>query len=67
MSSRSEAAYIGGICSLTRGGGINEVELVSLVAVLYITESLLHFLDEDCHKFLSRHSVEEQNSCLCSV
>ncbi|XP_028287749.1 disintegrin and metalloproteinase domain-containing protein 11 isoform X1 [Parambassis ranga] len=24
MSSRSEAAYIGGICSLTRGGGINE-------------------------------------------
>lgn len=25
MSSRSEAAYIGGICSLTRGGGINEV------------------------------------------
>lgn len=27
MSSRSEAAYIGGICSLTRGGGINEVKL----------------------------------------
>lgn len=25
--SRSEAAYIGGICSLTRGGGINEVKL----------------------------------------
>ncbi|MEQ2179310.1 hypothetical protein GOODEAATRI_023424, partial [Goodea atripinnis] len=24
MSSRSEAAYIGGICSVTRGGGINE-------------------------------------------
>ncbi|KAM4526724.1 disintegrin and metalloproteinase domain-containing protein 11 [Fundulus diaphanus] len=24
MSSRSEASYIGGICSLTRGGGINE-------------------------------------------
>lgn len=28
MSSRSEAAYIGGICSLTRGGGINEVTFV---------------------------------------
>ncbi|XP_024866678.1 disintegrin and metalloproteinase domain-containing protein 11 isoform X1 [Kryptolebias marmoratus] len=33
MSSRSEAAYIGGICSLTRGGGINEFGSVSPMAI----------------------------------
>uniref|UniRef100_A0A3Q4BGK2 Peptidase M12B domain-containing protein n=1 Tax=Mola mola TaxID=94237 RepID=A0A3Q4BGK2_MOLML len=34
MSSRSEAAYIGGICSRSRGGGINEVRLVSFTLYL---------------------------------
>uniref|UniRef100_A0A669EGF1 ADAM metallopeptidase domain 11 n=1 Tax=Oreochromis niloticus TaxID=8128 RepID=A0A669EGF1_ORENI len=33
MSSRSEAAYIGGICSLTRGGGINEFGSVGPMAI----------------------------------
>ncbi|XP_037134056.1 disintegrin and metalloproteinase domain-containing protein 11-like [Syngnathus acus] len=33
MSSRSEAAYIGGICSLNRGGGINEYGTVGPVAI----------------------------------
>ncbi|XP_049615190.1 disintegrin and metalloproteinase domain-containing protein 11 isoform X1 [Syngnathus scovelli] len=33
MSSRSEAAYIGGICSLNRGGGINEYGAVGPVAI----------------------------------
>ncbi|XP_041830221.1 disintegrin and metalloproteinase domain-containing protein 11 isoform X2 [Melanotaenia boesemani] len=33
MSSRSEAAYIEGICSLTRGGGINEFGSVGPMAI----------------------------------
>ncbi|KAM9773228.1 disintegrin and metalloproteinase domain-containing protein 11-like isoform 2-T2 [Syngnathus typhle] len=33
MSSRSEAAYIGGICSLNRGGGINEYGAMGPVAI----------------------------------
>ncbi|XP_020773931.1 disintegrin and metalloproteinase domain-containing protein 11 isoform X2 [Boleophthalmus pectinirostris] len=33
MSSRSEAAYIGGICSLTRGGAINEYGSVGPMAI----------------------------------
>uniref|UniRef100_A0AAQ6AMH4 ADAM metallopeptidase domain 11 n=1 Tax=Amphiprion ocellaris TaxID=80972 RepID=A0AAQ6AMH4_AMPOC len=33
MSSRSEAAYIGGICSVTRGGGINEFGSVGPMAI----------------------------------
>ncbi|KAK2820437.1 hypothetical protein Q5P01_023396 [Channa striata] len=33
MSARSEAAYIGGICSLTRGGGINEYGSVGPMAI----------------------------------
>uniref|UniRef100_A0A4W6BYN9 ADAM metallopeptidase domain 11 n=1 Tax=Lates calcarifer TaxID=8187 RepID=A0A4W6BYN9_LATCA len=33
MSSRSEAAYIGGICSITRGGGINEYGSVGPMAI----------------------------------
>uniref|UniRef100_A0A665TVJ3 ADAM metallopeptidase domain 11 n=1 Tax=Echeneis naucrates TaxID=173247 RepID=A0A665TVJ3_ECHNA len=33
MSSRSEAAYIGGICSLTRGGGVNEFGGVGPMAI----------------------------------
>ncbi|XP_054454465.1 disintegrin and metalloproteinase domain-containing protein 11 [Anoplopoma fimbria] len=33
MSSRSEAAYIGGICSITRGGGINEFGSVGPMAI----------------------------------
>ncbi|XP_061561913.1 disintegrin and metalloproteinase domain-containing protein 11-like isoform X2 [Phycodurus eques] len=33
MSSRSEAAYIGGVCSLNRGGGINEYGAVGPVAI----------------------------------
>ncbi|XP_027885965.1 disintegrin and metalloproteinase domain-containing protein 11 isoform X5 [Xiphophorus couchianus] len=33
MSSRSEAAYIGGICSLTKGGGINEFGSVGPMAI----------------------------------
>ncbi|KAM9716909.1 disintegrin and metalloproteinase domain-containing protein 11 isoform 1-T1 [Menidia menidia] len=33
MSSRSEAAYIGGICSLTRGGGINEFGTMGPMAI----------------------------------
>ncbi|KAM9837929.1 LOW QUALITY PROTEIN: disintegrin and metalloproteinase domain-containing protein 11 [Aulostomus maculatus] len=33
MSSRSEAAYTGGICSLTRGGGINEFGSVGPMAI----------------------------------
>ncbi|XP_034070286.1 disintegrin and metalloproteinase domain-containing protein 11 isoform X1 [Gymnodraco acuticeps] len=33
MSTRSEAAYIGGICSLTRGGGINEYGGVGPMAI----------------------------------
>lgn len=66
MSSRSEAAYIGGICSLTRGGGINEVKLVFLVfcVVYHWTVDKNAFLDEGCHKFLSRRtlaSIEELN------
>lgn len=36
MSTRSEAAYIGGICSLTRGGGINEVRFVSLTLFILL-------------------------------
>uniref|UniRef100_A0A8C5GCC3 Disintegrin and metalloproteinase domain-containing protein 11-like n=1 Tax=Gouania willdenowi TaxID=441366 RepID=A0A8C5GCC3_GOUWI len=33
LSSRSEAAYIGGICSITRGGGINEFGSVGSMAI----------------------------------
>lgn len=33
MSSRSEAAYIGGVCSLTRGGAINEYGGVGPMAI----------------------------------
>ncbi|XP_056286701.1 disintegrin and metalloproteinase domain-containing protein 11 isoform X3 [Pseudoliparis swirei] len=33
MSSRSEAAYIGGICSVTRGGAINEFGSVGPMAI----------------------------------
>ncbi|KAG7506757.1 disintegrin and metalloproteinase domain-containing 11 isoform X2 [Solea senegalensis] len=33
MSSRSEAAFIGGICSLSRGGGINEFGSVGPMAI----------------------------------
>ncbi|XP_051925317.1 disintegrin and metalloproteinase domain-containing protein 11-like isoform X2 [Hippocampus zosterae] len=33
MSSRSEAAYIGGVCSLSRGGGINEFGAVGPMAI----------------------------------
>ncbi|XP_056879512.1 disintegrin and metalloproteinase domain-containing protein 11 isoform X2 [Takifugu flavidus] len=33
MSSRSEAAYFGGICSLTKGGGINEFGSVGPLAI----------------------------------
>ncbi|XP_077594819.1 disintegrin and metalloproteinase domain-containing protein 11-like [Stigmatopora nigra] len=33
MSSRSEAAYVGGVCSPTRGGGINEYGAVGSVAI----------------------------------
>uniref|UniRef100_H2TH62 ADAM metallopeptidase domain 11 n=1 Tax=Takifugu rubripes TaxID=31033 RepID=H2TH62_TAKRU len=33
MSSRSEAAYFGGICSLTKGGGINEFGGVGPLAI----------------------------------
>lgn len=46
MISRSEAAYIGGICSLTRGGGINEVKLWKA--------DKNSFIDADFHEFM-RH------------
>lgn len=65
MSSRSEAAYIGGICSLTRGGGINEVRHV--ICIVY--SSLLSFPTSLCelvlHMRLQFGSVGPMAITLC--
>lgn len=72
MSSRSEAAYIGGICSLTRGGGINEVtnEQQQSVADNFSLDLLIYFICDssvwqcgsDGHHSVSESGAEHRHA-----
>uniref|UniRef100_A0A673API2 ADAM metallopeptidase domain 11 n=1 Tax=Sphaeramia orbicularis TaxID=375764 RepID=A0A673API2_9TELE len=62
MSSRSEAAYIGGICSLTRGGGINEFGSVGPMAI-----TLCQSLGQNIGMLRNKERTAAMVSVLCLV